>query len=371
MRGALIAIIGLAALLPTATAAAASEFPDGYRAYHTYAETVAVLDSVVAAHPRIVRKFSIGQSYRGRQLWAAKISDNVAADENEPEVMFDSLIHGREHLTVEMAIYMLRLLANNYGSDSRITNIVNTREIYIVFMVNPDGGEFDIANGRFHFWRKNRQPTPNSSQIGVDPNRNFAYQWGCCGGSSGDPSKETYRGPYPWYSPEVTAYRNFVRSRVIGGIQQIRIIISWHSSGRLVLWPYSYTTADVPPSMALDDHKAFVALGQAAAARNGYTAQQSSALYISDGTQGDWAYREQGIFQLTFEMGPGGSVNFYPTADKIGRLTRVNRTAALYLLEQADCPWRAAGLAAAHCGGTALAVFVDDAVAPRRGAIAV
>jgi predicted transcriptional regulator len=68
--------------------------------------------------PTIVKKFSIGKSYQGRELWAAKISDNVNTDENEPEVMFDSLTHAREHITVEMNLYLLHLLADNYGSNS-------------------------------------------------------------------------------------------------------------------------------------------------------------------------------------------------------------------------------------------------------------
>ena len=249
MAGALIAVVAAVALVPPSSAFAATNFPSGYRAYHTYAETVADLDAVVAAHPGIVRKFSIGRSYQGRELWAAKISDHVATDENEPEVMFDGMTHAREHITVEMNLYLLHLLADNYGSNSRITRLVNTREIFLVFMVNPDGAEYDIAGGTFHYWRKNRQPIPGSSAVGVDPNRNFGYQWGCCEGSSTDPKMDTYRGPSAWYAPEVLALRNFVRSRVVGGKQQLRIVVSWHSSGKMILWPYGYTTAAVPSTM--------------------------------------------------------------------------------------------------------------------------
>jgi hypothetical protein len=364
--GAFIAL--LLALITTSATLAATDFPSGYRAYHTYAEMVADLNAVVAAHPDIVRKFSIGRSYQGRELWAAKISDHVAIDENEPEVMFDSLVHAREHITVEMNLYLLHLFAGNYGSNRRITRLVNTREIYLIFMVNPDGGEYDISNGVLHSWRKNRQPIPNSSQIGVDINRNFGYQWGCCKGSSADPAKETYRGPNAWFTPEAVAYRDFVRSRVIGGKQQLRIIVSWHSAGKLILWPYGYTTAAVPSSMAIDDHKVLVALGRKAASLNGYTPEQSSQLYISDGTQGDWAYYEQRIFPLTFEMGPGGTdVNFYPAGSKIATLTSVNRGAVLYLLGIADCPYRAADLAATHCGAVATATTVPLMIPARLG----
>ena len=76
---------------------------------------VADIQAVEAAHPDIVHVFSIGKSYQGRDIWAAKISDNVATDEAEPEVLFDALHHAREHLTIEQALYLLHLLADDYG----------------------------------------------------------------------------------------------------------------------------------------------------------------------------------------------------------------------------------------------------------------
>ncbi len=161
------------------------DFPPADSNYHDYAELTAVVNQVVADHPAIARKISIGTSYEGRDLMAVKISDNVGTDENEPEILFNSQQHAREHLTVEMAIYLLNLFTDSYGSDTRITNIVNTREIWIVPTVNPDGSEYDIATGSYRSWRKNRQPNSGSSDVGTDLNRNWGYNWGCCGGSSG------------------------------------------------------------------------------------------------------------------------------------------------------------------------------------------
>ncbi|TMF41223.1 MAG: zinc carboxypeptidase, partial [Chloroflexi bacterium] len=77
------------------------DFPPQDSLYHSYAEMVSEIHAVEAAHPDIVHVFSIGKSYQGRDIWAAKISDNVATDEPEPEIMFDALHHAREHLTVE------------------------------------------------------------------------------------------------------------------------------------------------------------------------------------------------------------------------------------------------------------------------------
>jgi hypothetical protein len=338
-----------------ASRAASPDFPTGYKAFHTYDEMVADVDAVAAAHPDIVRVFSIGKSYQGRELWAVKVSDHVDVDENEPEVLFDSNIHAREHITAEMNLYILHLLADNYGRVQRVTQLVNTREIYLVMMLNPDGVMYDIAGGHFHNWRKNRQPNPGSSYVGTDLNRNFGWSWGCCGGSSGNPRSIEYRGPTAWSSPEDTAYRNFIRSRVVDGKQQITVAVSWHSYGQVILWPYGYTMVNVPSTMLLDDHSTFVALAKGAAALNGYHPKQASDLYITDGTAHDWSYHQQGIFHFTFEMGPGYHAGtFYPTADQIGALTSVNRDAVLYLVGMADCPQRAAGLAAKYCGPNAV-----------------
>src|SRR5690242_19834808 len=126
-------------------------------------------------------------------MWATKISDNVGTDEDEPEVLFTCGQHAREHLTIEMCLYLLNQFTSGYGSDQQVTDFVNTREIYIIFNLNPDGAEYDIATGSYRSWRKNRQPNSGSSAIGTDLNRNWDWQWGCCGGSSGTFSSETYR----------------------------------------------------------------------------------------------------------------------------------------------------------------------------------
>src|SRR5436190_13057290 len=171
-------LLGLAILLPAAAArpaaAAAVDFPKGWEGYHTYAEMLANVDAEVAAHPAIVRRFSIGKSYQGRTIWAVKISDNVGVDENEPEVLFDGLTHSDEHMGLEMTLHIMHWLVDGYGHDTTITRLVNNREIWIVLAVNPDGAEYDISGGHFHFWRKNRQPTPGTSYIGTDLNRNFS-----------------------------------------------------------------------------------------------------------------------------------------------------------------------------------------------------
>jgi titin len=98
--------------------------------------------------------------------------------------------------------------------------------------------------------------------------------------------------------------------------------------------------------MVQDDYSVFVAMGQHMASTNGYTPQQASDLYITDGTIDDWAYGVQKIFMWTFEM---GSNTFYPSGSQIAALTSVNDASVRYALQMADCPYRAIGREATYC----------------------
>ncbi|MFE2365764.1 M14 family metallopeptidase [Streptomyces virginiae] len=331
-------------------AASPMDFPSADSKYHNYAEATAEINTLVAQYPAIASKRVIGKSYQGRDLLAIKISDNVATDESEPEVLFTAHQHAREHLTVEMALYLLKEFTSKYGTDSRVTNAVNGREIWIVPDLNPDGGEYDIATGSYRSWRKNRQPNSGSSYVGTDENRNWNYKWGCCGGSSSSKSSETYRGAAAESAPEVKVVSDFVRSRVIGGKQQIKAAIDFHTYSELVLWPFGYTYNDTAPGLTADDLAVYKKIGTSMAASNGYTPEQSSDLYITDGTIDDWLWGNQKIFSYTFEMYPeSGGGGFYPPDEVIDRETARNKDAVLQLLENADCMYRSIGKEAQYC----------------------
>lgn len=346
-----VAVVAAGLLQGMHPAAAASDFPQGYRGYHTYDEMLVEMRALEARLPNLVSVSSIGRSYEGRKLTLVKISDNVALDEPEPEIFIDGLHHAREHLSAEQALSIISMLVNGFEKDERVTRLVNEREWWIVPMINPDGGEWDIRNGSFHEWRKNRQPNGTRQPVGTDLNRNYGYRWGCCGGSSGSKGSDTYRGSSPFSTPETAAVRDFVESRVIGGDQQISVHISFHSAGQKVLWPYGYTYQDVPKDMRTADQRVFAALSQAMANRNGYRAEQSSDLYITDGDQIDWMYGRHGVFSFTIELYPagGGAERWYPDDSLIAPQTARNHDAVLYLAGRARCPWRVIGKEAQYC----------------------
>ena len=85
--------------------------------------------------------------------------------------------------------------------------------------------------------------------------------------------------------------RDFMASRRVGGRQQIKTAITFHTAGEQILWPYGYTKTDVPcghdhgrPRGARRDRQED---GRDATATR---AMQSSSLYVTDGDEIDWAY---------------------------------------------------------------------------------
>lgn len=144
---------------------------------------------------------------------------------------------------------------------------------------------------------------------------------------------------------------DFVRSRVVGGTQQIKAGVDFHTYSELVLWPFGYTYSDTTTGMTADDNAAFKAVGRKMAASNGYTAEQSSDLYITDGSIDDYLWGTYKIFSYTFEMYPrSGGGGFYPPDEVIERETARNRDAVLQLLENADCMYRSIGKESQYCG---------------------
>ncbi|MBE3001659.1 zinc carboxypeptidase [Nocardiopsis sp. HNM0947] len=320
--------------------------------YTSYPEVVEQVDALAAEYPDLVHTEVYGQSYEGRDLVAVRISDDAAVDQDRPEVLFTHSQHAREPLTVEMALHIMEMLTEGHGSDEQITELLETREIWVLPNTNPDGTEFDQSEDAWQDWRKTREPNEGSDALGTDMNRNWAYNWGCCNGSSDDPESITYRGHAPESATEVEALADFVRGREADGEQQITTAIDFHTFGELVLWPFGHTYDEVTDGMIQDEYDTHQALGELMAESNGYTPQQSSDLYITDGSINDWLWADQGIVNFTFEMYPSSMDDggFYPPSDVIEEETARNEEPVLDLLGYADCPYRIIGEEETYCG---------------------
>jgi carboxypeptidase D len=109
--------------------------------YHDYDTLTAEMHSIAEDHSDLVRLHGIGASVQGRQLWAMKITANPEIEEDEPELLYIGAMHGDEVVGKELLIHLIHHLTDDYGSDSRVTDLVDGAEIWILPSMNPDGTE--------------------------------------------------------------------------------------------------------------------------------------------------------------------------------------------------------------------------------------
>jgi len=300
----------------------------GMGGYRTFDDIVLALDTLHNLNPAITtEKFSIGQTIEGREMWVMKISDNPEIDEDEPESFFDAAIHAREVITPLVLIESMRSLITGYGVDTFLTRLVDTREIFFLPCVNPDGYHYNevVAPDGGGMWRKNRRVNGDGS-FGVDLNRNFTYQWGYDDiWSSPIPEAATFRGTAPGSEPEVQNYMDFVESR------EFTVNISFHSYANKILWPYGYAYDIYSP-----DEPLFAIIGDSMSEFNNYTAYIGWSWYPTNGCSIDWCYGEQTvknkIFSYIIEIG-GDTDGFWPPTDRIPQLVGENIPAVMYLID--------------------------------------
>ncbi len=310
------------------------DFPTNDTKFHNYGELLAELKAVADSAPEIVSYEVIGKSIEGRDLVALRISTELDKSGNKPGIIFMGTHHAREHLSTEMPLMLAQYLVAEYqAGNTEIVKLVQTREIMIVPLVNPDGVEWDISTGRYKAWRKNRHKNSNGT-YGVDLNRNYGFKWGS-GGSSKDPSSDVYMGTKPFSEPESTAVKDYVEAHT-----NITTLLTFHTFSELILYPWGHKYDSIETARDLKVHQT---MAETMSKWNNYTPQQASDLYIASGDTTDWAYGTHKIISFTFEMDPKnsfGTEGFYPGQAKIPVIFEKNLKPALYLMEYADNPYR-------------------------------
>ncbi len=316
------------------------QFPEPDKAFHDYAEVQSELASIASSNKDAATLFSIGTSVQGRDISGIRLTLNSGLSNGpwrkffkKPAIAFLGTHHAREHLSTEVPLKLARWLAEN-RTKPEIKKLLENREIFIIPLVNPDGAEYDHSSGNYRWQRKNMRKNEDGS-LGVDLNRNYGFGWGG-GGASKDPGSDTYRGPHAFSEPETQAVKNFVESH-----PNLKILLSYHTFSELILYPWGHTHSPIEDGKAL---AAYRAMAEKMAAMTGYTPQQSSELYIASGDTTDWAWGAKKIFAFTFELTPKGldEGGFYPGAGAIEPTFQKNIAPALYLIDLADNPYRAA-----------------------------
>lgn len=235
--------------------------------YYSWQQIKIIADSLATHFPSICKKIVYGYNAQMQELAALKISDNVNVDENEPEIMFDGGIHGDEVGGSQNVIQFARDLCLAYGVDPDITGLIDTREIFLYYCVNP--------------WGRDAMSRYNSAN--VDINRDNGYMWAGEGGSPG-----------PFSQPETRALRKCQYDN------QFVSYTNYHSGTETISYPWSYRYSPCPDQSSIDH------LASIYSAASGYASlpygQGSMIMYLIGGSTKDYNYGTLGSAAWSIEI---------------------------------------------------------------------
>jgi carboxypeptidase T len=264
-------------------------------------------------------------SIEGRTIRAIKVASGSGADRHG--VLLIGGVHARELVNPDLLVSFALKLCQAYTGGSNLTFgpktydastvqlLVNSLDIFILPLVNPDGRIYVQAPGGDAWWRKNRNLNPSQPCMGVDINRNYDFLWSSGIGTSASSCSEVFKGTGAFSEPETRNVRHMLDTYA-----NIECFADVHSYSQLILHPWGdddNQTTD--PSMNFRNpiynglrgtpgdsaYKEYIPPGDlswhvstgtrirdsiAAIRGRVYTIEQGVLLYPTSGTSEDYAY---------------------------------------------------------------------------------
>ena len=288
--------------------------------YHTVDSLYADYRKLVEAAPGIARIQTLGKSLQGNDIIVIRITSKPEAD--LPGILIDSGHHARELPPVEVSFRLVSHLLSNYGKDERITRLIDTRDIWVVPVVNPDGRK-NVESGDA-WWRKNMRRNADGSQ-GVDINRNYDDHW-TQGNNRG--SADDFHGTAPNSEPETQVMAKLF------DMKKFNVSVDIHNYGGMVLWPFGFSKEKTR------DEFTYQKLAAKMAKPIRYRAGSiSRTIYNTYGDFSTWQYVKHGTIAFGVELNDSGFSAPFREVDRDWNEWREN---LLYLIDISADPRAAA-----------------------------
>uniref|UniRef100_W4VRN2 Putative carboxypeptidase d n=1 Tax=Corethrella appendiculata TaxID=1370023 RepID=W4VRN2_9DIPT len=299
--------------------------------HHNFTELESFVKDLSENYPNITRLYSIGKSVQGRDLWVLEITKYPGAHKpGKPEVKYIANMHGNEVVGRELMLLFAKYLCENYNLNERVTRLINTTRLHILFSMNPDGYEVSDINDH-----ENLRGRTNANN--VDLNRNFPDQYGT--------NKFNLK-----QQPETLAVMNWSLS--------IPFVLSanFHNGALVANYPFDDSPKDFASDVdrrtvdnPTEENDIFLYLAKTYS--NSHSTMHLSkpcpsfiqeqfpegitngaAWYSVTGGMQDWSYLKGGAYELTIEIG----CTKYPSPEDLPNYWMSNREALLKYIEQAQ-----------------------------------
>ncbi|GGJ74531.1 peptidase M14 [Pilimelia anulata] len=330
-----------------------------YGGYHTSEGHEKHNAAVASAHPELVKKYVIGQSWKksagkgGHDIEALCITKIGSGDceltntNKKPKFTLMSQMHSRELASGELSYMFIDQLVNNYGKDSEVTALLDSTEVWVIPIANPDGVDIVSSNSsKPVMQRKNAHENGCSGTgLGTDLNRNSDYHWDV---NQGTKCSETYPGTGPDSEPETKGIEGLLKKiyrdtkpdsdNSPATKDTTGVFLTVHSYSQLNIFPYGWTNNNAP------NHADLKAIADAMAQHNRYQVVHGDGglNYFAPGATDDWVYGKLGVPGYTIEIGPGsGSCGgFAPAYSCMQNFWKLNYPAYVAAAKAAAKPYK-------------------------------
>jgi murein tripeptide amidase MpaA len=133
--------------------------------FYRYDELTEILQGWAADRPQFYKLESIGKSFESREIWLATLTNfETGPDLEKPAFLIEANIHAIEVTGATAALHLIDRLLSGYGNDEQVTRLLDTRALYVVPRLNPDGPELALAD-RPRFIRSSTRPWPLAEEV--------------------------------------------------------------------------------------------------------------------------------------------------------------------------------------------------------------
>lgn len=303
------------------------------------------INAIGSNHPGLAQVMTLPEkSVKNKTIRALRLRAGSAT--NRRGVLIVGGVHARELVNPEAVLNLALKLTDSYAASSGFTLggksfswtqvrlVMETLDVFLLPLANPDGRIYAQKPGGDPMWRKNRANLAGTTCTGVDLNRNLDFLWfELLGATSDVPCDDVFHGPSAFSEPETRNVKWLLDTH-----DHIRCFADVHSYSELILYPWGDDDtqssdssqnflnstwdglrgtpggyAEYMPSRDVERHrKTGLAIRDSIAAVRGraYTVEPSVDLYPTTGTHMDYAYSrhradsdEGKIYSFTFETG--------------------------------------------------------------------
>jgi murein tripeptide amidase MpaA len=138
-----------------------------FNRYPRFQELETIWKTLADEYPGLVKLYSIGKSFHGKELWALELTNReTGAPDAKPGYYIDGVTHPEEVSGAMVATYTAWYLLSEYGSNDMVTRLLDSQTVYIIPVVNPDGYEV-CMDGLYYEWHGNVRYLPGMEQEGT------------------------------------------------------------------------------------------------------------------------------------------------------------------------------------------------------------